>query len=204
MRKYFLIFCLSFMSFFILGQSVVGFNYRIGKSNLKDQNSTETLSGISSFGLGLEMKFRINSWNKLNVQFNIDSKGAYFYIKDIYFKLNYYSIPVYYGFQFFNNRVSISPGMYFAFSIQSYGFLANTRPRFFYHFNRIDYGFSYLFELNILNFNKFKIDLLHSLSYGIPSAYNIDNSPIITVGPTDWIRNFKYDFGICLEYNLMN
>lgn len=200
MRKYFFLFCFSIVSFFLLGQSVVGVNYRIGRSSLIDQNSTGTLKDISSFGLGIGMKLPINSWNQLNVQINIDSKGAYFYIRDIYFKINYYCIPVYYGFEFFNKRISISPGLYFGFSIQSYGFLANTRPRYFYHFKRVDYGFTYLTELNILNYKKFKLELIHSLSYGIPSAYNIDNSPRITIGPTNFIRNFKYDFGMGLEY----
>lgn len=202
MVKYIVLIILSFSCYTTICQKIVGINFRIGESMLKDQNSTGTLKKINSYGFGLGIKFPINSRNQLNVQFNFDSKGAYLHVKDIYFKLKYYSIPVYYSFQFYNKKVSISPGVYFGFSIQSYGFLANTRPRYFYHFKRVDYGLTYLLELNIFNSNKFRIDLLHSLTYGIPSAYNIENSPRITLGPTNWIRNFTYDFGVSIGFKL--
>jgi hypothetical protein len=87
------------------------------------------------------------------------------------------------------------PGFYIAITNNT-DILANRFPTFYYRFNKFDCGITYILEVIPIKYKCYKLKMNHTLSYGLVTAYNLELSPRITNGHTDWIRNYKFDFGL--------
>ncbi|MBK8485983.1 MAG: outer membrane beta-barrel protein [Saprospiraceae bacterium] len=187
-----------FISQCIFAQLELGLHYRLGNSDLIDQNNTGTLDSKITYCVGFSISKKVLSILLFRTEINYETKGAIFNKKDVDFNIPYLSVPICLGVYLFNDRLRILPGIYLATTFEKVGFKANTFPLFFYSFNKFDWGLTYYIEVTPFKINDIKIKINHTLSYGLVSAYDLEFSPRITFGHTNWIRNYKMDIGLSL------